>query len=165
MPNWCDLELRVLDDGDCEELKEYLSGKDSIGRQADVTFHKLIPMPDNIFRGDLGEEERKLYGVYNWYDWSIEHWGTKWDACRAQFTPECVMFSTAWCMPTPWLKKLAERAAIDGRTIKLNVWYEGEPKEDAFEGYLLKDGKLCEDKADESFISLYDDLYNYKEEE
>lgn len=164
MPNWCDLELRVLDGG-CEELREFISGKDSMGRQADVTFHKLIPMPDNIFRGDLGEEERKLYGKYNWYDWSIEHWGTKWDACHVQYTPECVMFSTAWCPPFPWLEKLAERAAINGRTIKVNTWSEGMCKEDAFKGYLLQDGALSEDEVDDDFISGYDDLYNYEEED
>lgn len=165
MPNWCDLELRVLDDGSCEELRRFISGKDSMGEQASVTFNKLIPMPDNIFRGDLGKKEMELYGKNNWYDWSRAHWGTKWDACHVQVTPECVMFSTAWCPPFPWLEKLAERAAIKGRTIKVNIWYEGLSKEDAFEGYLLRDGRLCEDEADEEFIRGYDELYVEQEKE
>ena len=30
--------------------------------------------------GKIALENIKLYGHKDWYDWSIENWGTKWDA-------------------------------------------------------------------------------------
>lgn len=27
------------------------------------------------------EYQKKTYGVVGWYDWNIQNWGTKWDAC------------------------------------------------------------------------------------
>ena len=74
-------------------------------------FNKLIPMPDHIYRGNLGQEERKLYGKDNWYDWSISHWGTKWNS----YSNDCdenshtLSFQTAWAPPFPIIERLAER--------------------------------------------------------
>ena len=33
-----------------------------------IDFNKIIPMPDNIFRGDIGKKEKEFYGNYakNW---------------------------------------------------------------------------------------------------
>lgn len=65
-----------------------------------VDFNTVIPMPDYIFRGNLGIEEKEKYGKDNWYDWSIEHWGTKWNAydCVVDIDPELhtLEFYTAW---------------------------------------------------------------------
>ena len=41
-----------------------------------------------------------------WYDWRVNHWGTKWDAYDVVVTdddPESVEieFNTAWCPPEP----------------------------------------------------------------
>ena len=43
-------------------------------------FNKVIPTPENIYQGPVGEKERQLYGKNNWYDWNISHWGTKWNS-------------------------------------------------------------------------------------
>lgn len=43
------------------------------------------------------------YGSMDWYDWSIKHWGTKWNAYRTQIPdPDIaeVYFDTAWS-PVP----------------------------------------------------------------
>jgi len=40
-------------------------------------FNKIVPMPDFIFKGNLGQKEKEEYGKNNWYDWSITNWGTK----------------------------------------------------------------------------------------
>lgn len=80
-----------------------------------VSFDKLIPQPDLMFRNPISsEQESKLgkLGVANWYTWNCANWGTKWDACDAclewldDFTAE-VSFETAWNLPTPWLNALA----------------------------------------------------------
>ena len=67
-------------------------------------FDKIVPMPKHIFRGNLGDKERKKYGKNNWYDWSYLHWGTKWnamDAIIAEDTENTLSyyFESAWDCP------------------------------------------------------------------
>ena len=92
-----------------DKVLELIKGKHE-GQYID--FEKIIPMPENIFRGNLGLEEEKLYGKNNWYDWSIEHWGTKWNAYDIGLGMEdddnVITFNTAWSCPLPVLDTLAE---------------------------------------------------------
>lgn len=43
------------------------------------------------------------YGVFSWYNWACENWGTKWDACSGSLTREedsdFICFDTAWSEP------------------------------------------------------------------
>lgn len=78
-----------------------------------IDFEKIIPMPADIFRGNLGLKEREIYGHKNWYDWSIVHWNTKWNAygtdeIQAYKDPDKLAFLTAWAAPHPILEKLSE---------------------------------------------------------
>ena len=105
MPNW---------------VKNYVTIETKNGKQLDdviefvhsdersVDFEKIIPMPNSIFRGDLGNKERETYGSDNWYDWSIDNWGTKWNACYSDVSGNTLDFETAWSAPHPVIAKLAE---------------------------------------------------------
>jgi hypothetical protein len=71
-------------------------------------------MPDYIFRGPLGAEEEKIYGRNNWWDWSIENWGTKWNSyggfiCYTSSKVLCFAFKTAWSMPKPVFEELCKQ--------------------------------------------------------
>ncbi len=63
-------------------------------------FNKVIPQPENIFRGDLGrkeEEKCKLEGRPTWYSWNTENWGTKWNSyCCECESKNTFTFETAW---------------------------------------------------------------------
>lgn len=90
-----------------EELNKILNAiKGDDGRAID--FEKIIPMPDNIFRGNLGVKEKELYGENNWYNWSCENWGTKWNAYETEQLGNGVAFLTAWSSPFPVIHKLSE---------------------------------------------------------
>lgn len=80
------------------------------GEKECIDFEKIIPMPDNIFRGNVGAQERELYGKNNWYDWSIFHWGTKWNAYHSNLDKDnnTMEFDTAWSCPMPVLDALAK---------------------------------------------------------
>ena len=103
--------------GDRVEINNLLETikSDEIGLGS-IDFEKIIPMPDNIYRGDLGTKERKLYSENNWYDWSVANWGTKWNAYgydidkdyRTENKENKLIFLTAWSAPHPILEKLAE---------------------------------------------------------
>lgn len=68
-------------------------------------FNKIVPMPEDIFRGPLGEKERKMYGENNWYDWSRRNWGTKWNSYDGEWywdgEGRSIQFNTAWSAPEP----------------------------------------------------------------
>ena len=63
-------------------------------------FEKVIAPPENIFNGDLGEEERQMCikeGRPNWYDWNVANWGTKWNSYSHEKESYNVFtFETAW---------------------------------------------------------------------
>lgn len=114
MPNW--VMNRVLVRGDKKDVLEFKK-KHFVKNEFD--FNTVIPMPEHIFKGNLGQQELKQYGQNNWYNWSIKNWGTKWNACcdseldfnihhsndkKAMFE---FSFKTAWSMPTPIYEKIA----------------------------------------------------------
>lgn len=56
----------------------------------------VLPMPDNIYQGALGQKEREIHGTNNWYDWSIENYGNKWGDFDGEFSDGSYRFATAW---------------------------------------------------------------------
>ena len=107
MPNH--IQNRVTFDCSEEKLNEILTAICSVDEETGqnrVDFNKIIPMPDHIYRGNLGTCERELYGKNNWYDWSIENWGTKWNAYSFSRDGNTIGFQTAWSAPHPILAEL-----------------------------------------------------------
>ena len=100
MPNWVKTIVHAVN-----EKVDFTKFTNDDG---DFTFEKVIPMPEDIYREDLGERERQQYGSRNWYDWSIENWGTKWDACDVNTEKRTVIFNTAWDFALPVIRELAK---------------------------------------------------------
>ena len=49
------------------------------------------------------------YGYKDWYEWSCNNWGTKWNASEIEWIADnCVEFETAWSFCHPIVKKLSE---------------------------------------------------------
>lgn len=49
------------------------------------------------------------YGYKDWYEWSCNNWGTKWNASEVEWIADnCVEFETAWSFCFPIVKKLSE---------------------------------------------------------
>jgi hypothetical protein len=59
----------------------------------------------------LAKKYKKKYGSSDWYDWQINAWGTKWNACDIYWNEEndYVSFNTAWSTPFALIKKLSEK--------------------------------------------------------
>jgi len=86
---------------------------DEIGTGS-IDFNKITPMPEHIYRGDLGREEIEKYGAENcWYEWSIKNWGTKWNSygynkhTAENFDGSSIKFLTAWSSVSDLMKKLS----------------------------------------------------------
>ena len=99
MPNWtANNVLFVGKEKQLKTLKDMLKSDEN-----DFDFNNIVPMPKNIFRGNLGREEEEKYGKNNWYHWSINNWGTKWNAVgtRVELNGGSLYytFDTAWDCP------------------------------------------------------------------
>ena len=78
----------------------------------ELDFYKSVPIPENIFIGDLSLQERQT-NPNNWYDWNLTNLGTKWNVSDAYYTKNeneiIYEFETAWSPPTSWLEKTANK--------------------------------------------------------
>ena len=103
MPNWTTNEVTITAESK-KDLKTFV--KQIRSKDNPFDFDRIEPMPKNIFRGNLGDKERKEHGKNNWYDWACENWGTKWNSCstmakRLSETEIFYQFDTAWSPPIP----------------------------------------------------------------
>lgn len=76
-----------------------------------VDFHRVVPMPDDVLETagkDLPYPTPAHLVGRNWYDWSCEHWGTKWNAYEIVDAEDALRFDTAWACPEPVVRRLAE---------------------------------------------------------
>jgi hypothetical protein len=112
------------DDISDEKLHEILETikDDEIGIGS-FDFNKLIPMPKELnIEGDgcpiLDEQaynNLEKYGHTDWYNWSVENWGTKWNSYGYDSVPKyqegelSICFLTAWSRVDPILIALSER--------------------------------------------------------
>ena len=111
MPNNVTTRMRIYGEK-ANDVLEAIKGE----REA-IDFEVIIPPPENMFRGNLGQTEKKLCqeeGRPNWYDWQRENWGTKWNAYSQSVTRKDewmveIEFDTAWQFPQPILDALQKQ--------------------------------------------------------
>ena len=131
MPNWCNNRL-TISHKDIDVLDNLMA---QIRADDSTFFGHIKPMPENTFRGNLGEEERKMCeekGIPNWYDWSCHNWGTKWDACHVDWSHGddgivTFVFDTAWSPPIPVYKELMKQGFdVEAYYVEYGCGFAGE---------------------------------------
>ena len=105
------------------------------------------PLEKNI-RPFTEDEEAvlKSIGHSNWYDWSVEHWGTKWNACYSEIDETGsasgyveIRFETAWAAPVPVFQRMFE---LFPQISFVCVWkHEGERKRHSLKRLVAKRGE------------------------
>ena len=120
MPNWtANNVLFVGKEKQLKTLKDMLKSDKN-----DFDFNNIVPMPKNIFRGPLGREEEEKYGDNNWYRWSIDNWGTKWNAVdtRVELKDGSLYytFDTAWDCPREIVNALMRMRKTILKDIKIS---------------------------------------------
>ncbi len=119
MPNHCSNRIEIHGEAeDVKIVKKFLKSEESI-----FDFNNIIPMPKEIL-GKVTYKHtedsfqnrrlRKLHGADNWYDWSLNKWGTKWNSYNEVITEEeddyvIYTFDTAWSPPEPIIFALREK--------------------------------------------------------
>jgi hypothetical protein len=131
MPNHCTNHLCIT--GPKKDRDAFMATLKNKGYCTDheegtFCFHQTVPMPESVFRGDLGSKEEALYpGEKNWYGWAIANWGTKWsnyETSPVETTSRSinVEFMTAWSPPDKWLANVSEKF----QGLKFSLTYEVE---------------------------------------
>ena len=182
MPNWCFNNVSVVTCNDTALAKNQLNKfqeecffsikdkKENLPEDIDFDFNKIIPMPESlrITSPAQNKEEKDIYrknvskyGHGNWYSWSIDKWGTKWNACDTyindiQDNYFDFSFNTAWAPPMPLLKALSEKYPL----LRFDTEYEEEGE--GFAGRII----LCKElniKIDKELPNRQ--FYNEKEDD
>ena len=117
MPNWCDNRLVIStwsetekEDEARKQIEEFRDKAKLIeedGTEAtSLSLNKLYPMPKEL-EGTKAPSDNP-----NWYDWRVEHWGTKWDIdCCLNYDDEDYLeysFQSAWSPPVLFLEKVSK---------------------------------------------------------
>lgn len=100
MPNWCcnTLKIVALTADAKAKLPAIVEGFLSKGEGKLSAFQVILPMPEDL------EDTTAPGPMPNWYQWRIEHWGTKWPEAGAEIIDQTenmlrVQFETAWSPP------------------------------------------------------------------
>ena len=112
MSNWCQNKLTVTGN------KLILSFFDEFMKDG-FAFSKLDPMPIHLLNNRVTIDTGRMPG---WYEWALEHWGTKWDLNPpVMFKDGVCLFETAWSPPIAAIKTLSDTFI----TLKFELdWYE-----------------------------------------
>ena len=93
-------------DGDPSEIYNMLKGGYTLGKgfdtPVDLIDHMIEKGLANLEDAQKALDNEKLYGHRDWYSWSLEAWGTKWNAYDQEVSEDGdIKFETAWSTPEP----------------------------------------------------------------
>lgn len=81
----------VTFDSRLDEIREYVKGENGI-----FDFNKIVPMPTEVAKST---DDITSAGMPDWYTWSVENWGTKWNCYEIEHDHNGFQFWTAWSAP------------------------------------------------------------------
>lgn len=140
MPNW---SYNILNASD-EVLKQI------VNEEGEIDFNTVVPMPKELqgtvspSKDDTQEEKDasknliEKYGSNNWYDWSCENWGTKWNGVSDEpytYGEGIIRFRTAWSYPEGFIEALSKK--FPNELIK----FEWEEEQGFGEVFTIKNGE------------------------
>ena len=156
MPNWCQNRLTVTPDVDARDDMYKLIGFIE-GDESEFDFNKVIPYPEKYAKMDA-EKDSSGFNAGG-YDWCIDNWGTKWNACYAEVTQNEnsveIHFDTAWSPSISITHRLSELFP----TLTFEHMFE-EGGMDYSGMYIFKAGEVIEEKhGGYGDIMLWDEDY------
>lgn len=77
MPNWCDNRLAIA--GPPAVVR--LLVEELEGPEQPLDFEQLLPTPGELVDGAGNRAAGMPAELPGWYQWRLEHWGVKWNAC------------------------------------------------------------------------------------
>lgn len=153
-----------------QEIRDFVHGKEKTIEEGKTIqednlfdFDKIIPMPKEykeeaaigmkLFhmqekdpqleqkRAEFRVELQEKYGFASWYEWSINHWGTKWNSEGASEFENGFELRTAWGCPTPIFLALSKKFP----EISFKIEYADEDIGYNCGSFVVKDDKIIAD--------------------
>lgn len=138
MPNHVlnELIFRGVQDADADRILAQI-----VNDEGKVDFERLVPMPLNMWWGNVGSQHEKAFGNTS-LDWARQNWGTKWNAYESEPVERvndvlAIRFQTAWSPPYPWLAAVFNKLDLSFDHNWLN-----EGMERGVCGHFKRDGKM-----------------------
>jgi hypothetical protein len=107
---------------------------------------------------------KKETGYTSWYEWSIDNWGTKWNAYDFVNHGDHVKFDTAWATPRPVIEKLSKMFPEESIEVK----YADEDIGSNYGHFIIKDGEIIEIEIDDpirfAVMLKYEEIPEYYRE-
>lgn len=150
MPNWCSNTLTLSHEDPAE-----------ITRAADA-----------FRRGELLNEFVPLPAVEkdNWYDWHVNHWGTKWDVGGDNYNVDItddgrsmtVSFDSAWSPPVAWYENVQEQGfVVDAYYYESGMCFAGKYDESGDDCYEFSN--MSSDEVRDMLPEDLDDMFGISE--
>lgn len=174
MPNWCSNSVTIT--GNKEQIDKFekflneKNGKDWFDFFAKCPEElKSVDSPNN---GPGAEKLIEKYGHSDWYSWSVDNWGTKWN-CDAQDWQRnensiSFWFDSAWSPPTAIYDTInySEMSSIEAHYLEEGMGYVGKYA-DGVDNYYEFSDLASLDNIPKDIVenwNLKDNLQEYEEE-
>lgn len=121
MPNHTFTTIEFQNEQDAQTVWDFATATPENGEEngGGFNFNNFIPMPEGV----------------DWYSWSVDNWGTKWNAYDSDINGKYIFFTTAWSEPGPILDKIVQTFP----NIEMDIyWYEEQGIE--YVGEIYSDG-------------------------
>ncbi len=161
MPNWVN-NIIIIRTNNKEAIIKFLKRHIKDER---FDFNTVIPEPEteadcpdeynlNKTKFDVGLEHEPDREWFNWYNWRIDNWGTKWNSFdklyidygkiieAENFIEIKINFQTAWSAPFPVFKKLLEMYSNLSDAMGLEMVYYSTENGECGEVFMLR-GEVC----------------------
>jgi hypothetical protein len=139
------LQYRAGDETAIRGIMQYQWGK-GFDTPEDLINYILEKGSANLEEAQKALDNEKLYGHRDWYGWSRDNWGTKWNAYSQELREDGVIkFETAWSTPEPVICALS-RMFPDAQ---FDVRYADEDFGHNVGEYTYVDGEIVEESQPE----------------
>lgn len=127
----------------------------------DLTYERFLEL------GKIAADNIYNYGAMDWYQWSLDNWGTKWNAYDGSMINEdTITFNSAWDPPIPVLKELSALYPYDEISLEFmseDIGYAGSAHFLDGDMIELEQYPMYSDKHRQLFNEAYG--YDYMDEE
>jgi hypothetical protein len=129
-----------------QKVRDFIKGVYEDNEPRLIDFNKLIPMPEALQKSksslEINYDNIKNYGYSSWYEFSLDKWGTKWNAySQKELKPNKIKFETAWSSPEPIFLKLSEQFP----KVKFSIAYADEDTHGSNHGkYKIQNGEITQ---------------------
>ena len=149
MPNHCYNEIQIVSDKGLEPIRKLIVNENKLPIEEWTELNEDTQLIDfNLVAPQPEFDSPELESFDGWREWNCENWGTKWNAYECEILMDCngkhndileIKFTTAWCPPEAWVKRLAAKLFEYDPDANMCGFYRIESFEDAGTWHVFHD--------------------------